>query len=89
MDYITTTDLRTKSTELVEALEAGQSVKLVHRSKIVGLVSPLYGQEVRPFNAEKFKQFLKGLKPSENLSDEERDNRYREAMEVKHGKSVS
>jgi len=40
MNYITTTQLRTRSTSLVAMLMAGEQVNLIHRSKIVGTIEP-------------------------------------------------
>lgn len=40
MNFITTTDLRTKSSALVNSLKEGTSVSLIHRSKIVGVIKP-------------------------------------------------
>ena len=36
MNYISTTGLRTQSSELVDALLAGRTVDLFHRSKLMG-----------------------------------------------------
>lgn len=40
MNYITTTQLRTMSTSLVDMLMAGEQVNLIHRSKIIGIIEP-------------------------------------------------
>lgn len=40
MQYITTTELRTKTPELIETLSRGQSVILIHRSKVIGEFKP-------------------------------------------------
>ena len=40
MQTITTTQLRTKSSELIKSLEKGDSISLIHRSKIVGVIKP-------------------------------------------------
>lgn len=59
MQYITTTELRTKSKELVKTLQEGCSVDLIHRSKVIGKVEPAY--EPKPFDAKKFAQLVKNL----------------------------
>lgn len=48
MQYITTTELRTESPKLIETLKIGQSVALIHRSKVVGKVHPAF--EPKPFD---------------------------------------
>ena len=40
MNYITTTELRTRSSELIDFLLAGETVDLIHRSSIVGTIIP-------------------------------------------------
>lgn len=40
MNYITTTELRTRSSELIDFLLAGETVDLIHRSSVVGTIIP-------------------------------------------------
>ena len=40
MDFITTTELRTKTTQLVLSLSQGKTTKLIHRSKIIADIIP-------------------------------------------------
>ncbi|MDO8573746.1 MAG: hypothetical protein Q7R77_03280 [Candidatus Daviesbacteria bacterium] len=89
MQYITTTELRTKSKELVETLLAGQSINLVHRSKVVGRVEPVY--EPKPLTKEGIEQ-IKKLAEKFHLpktSYRERERRYRKHLMNKYGKSLS
>jgi antitoxin (DNA-binding transcriptional repressor) of toxin-antitoxin stability system len=87
MDYITTTQLRTKSSALVSSLEKGDEIKLVHRSKIVGIIKPA-PLEGKPFDAEKFKNAIKNLNlPKTTYA--QRDKIYRAHLEKKYGKSLS
>lgn len=87
MQVITTTQLRTKSKDLVKSLEEGRSVDLIHRSKIVGEIRPkIY--DPKPFDARKFAKLVEKL-DLPNLTIKQREARYREAMERKHGKSLS
>lgn len=89
-DYITTTDLRTKSSKLVETLKRGQRVSLIHRSKVIGKIEPV--QDVNPsivFDVNKFKKFLERLGPLEHLSVREREKRYRKQLQEKYGKNLS
>ena len=44
MQYITTTELRTKTSELVKILKMGHSVLLIHRSKIIAEIIPIKDQ---------------------------------------------
>ncbi len=50
MNYITTTELRTRSSELIDFLLAGETVDLIHRSSIVGTIIP---KEEEPENLTK------------------------------------
>lgn len=88
MEYITTTELRTKSPALVKALNDGKKVSLVHRSKVVGVIKPLkYVPKV--FNAEKFKEALRALRPAKPISQSQGEKNYREHMMKKYGKYIS
>ena len=87
MQIITTTQLRTKSKDLIKVLQEGRSVDLIHRSKVVGEIRPkIY--DPKPFDSHKFAKILKRLKfPS--LAPQQIETKYRAAMEKKHGKSLS
>ena len=83
MQYITTTELRTKSKKLVETLREGQSVDLVHRSKVVGEIKPkIY--DPKPFDPAKFLKIVNKLNFPE-LTPKQIEARYRKAMMKKHG----
>ncbi|TSC87876.1 MAG: Uncharacterized protein G01um10147_379 [Microgenomates group bacterium Gr01-1014_7] len=89
MNYITTTDLRTKSSELIETLKKGGSVSLIHRSKIVGEIKP--AQEPKPLTKEgiaRIKKLAKELNLPK-LSYKERERRYRRHLMEKYGKDLS
>ena len=87
MQIITTTELRTKSKDLVKELREGRSVDLIHRSKVVGEIRPkIY--DPKPFDAQKFLEIVKKLNfPS--LTPKQIETRYRLAMIKKHGKGLS
>jgi hypothetical protein len=87
MQNMTTTDLRTKSSQLVKTLKEGKSVDLIHRSEIIGEIKPKI-KDPKPFDAKKFLKAVKRLNLPK-LSAREMDRRYRAAMEEKHGKGVS
>lgn len=87
MDYLTTTNLRTQSSKLVEALKKGGTISLIHRSKIIGVIKPAVS-EGKPFNAEKLQKLAQGL----NLPKtpyEKREKIYRAHLEKKYGKGIS
>lgn len=87
MQIITTTQLRTKSKELVKTLIEGRSVNLVHRSKVVGEIKPkIY--DPKPFDPDKFAKLVKKLN-FPRLSPKQIEARYRKAMMEKHGKNIS
>ena len=87
MQVITATELRTKSKELIKALQEGKSVDLIHRSKVVGEIKPKI-EDPKPFDPDKFLKIIEKLNfPS--LSPKQIDKRYRSAMMKKHGKSFS
>lgn len=87
MQHITTTELRTKSSELVKTLEKGSSVSLVHRSKVIAKIEPTQ-EELKTFDVEGFKQAVKALNlPKTTYS--RREKRYKAHLMKKYGKGLS
>jgi len=89
MNYITTTDLRTKSKQLVKTLQEGGTVNLLHRSKIIGEIRPK--QETRALTKADINE-LKELAKKLNLPKityRERGKNYRKHLMVKYGKGLS
>lgn len=89
MQYITTTELRTKSKDLVKTLAEEGSVDLVHRSKTIGEIKPK--KEAKPLTKEDIKQ-LKKIAEELNLpklSYKERERRYRQHLMEKYGQGLS
>ncbi|HSW48294.1 MAG TPA: hypothetical protein VLG67_04405 [Candidatus Saccharimonadales bacterium] len=89
MQYITTTELRTKSSELIESLSKGRQISLIHRSKVVAQIRPVTENQAPPIDVKKFLAFIRSVKPTKRLSDEEREATYRKHLEEKYGKRVS
>lgn len=86
MNYITTTQLRTKSSKLVQTLKEGGTVKLVHRSHIIGEIKPQ--KEIKIMTREainKLKKLAKQLNLPK-LSYRQREKIYRKHLEEKYGK---
>lgn len=87
MQYITTTELRTKSKKLVEVLREGRSVDLVHRSKVVGEIKPkIY--DPKPFDPDKVAEIAKKLNLPK-LSVKAREKRYRTHLMKRYGQGLS
>jgi antitoxin (DNA-binding transcriptional repressor) of toxin-antitoxin stability system len=89
MQNITTTNLRTKSSQLVDALKKGMSVSLIHRSKVIGEIRPK--KEPKPITKEDIKQ-LKKLAVELNLPKvtyQKREAIYRKHLLKKYGQNLS
>lgn len=89
MNYITTTNLRTQSSELVKSLSKGQTVSLLHRSRIIGEIKPK--KETKPLTEEDIKQ-LKKLAEELNLPKtfyKQREKIYRKHLMGKYGQGLS
>lgn len=89
MEYITTTQLRTRSSQLVKSLRNGTSVSLIHRSQILGEIKPK--RAVKTLTKEDIIE-LKNLARKLNLpklSYKQRERIYRKHLEEKYGKSIS
>ena len=89
MNYITTTELRTKTKQLIDTLRTGKSISVLHRSKIIGEIRPATSdQPTAPLKVFNSKRFLKNvqllnLKP---IALEDRGTIYRQHLEEKYGK---
>lgn len=82
MNYITSTELRTKTSEVMRTLQNGGSIRLIHKSKVIGEITPT-PSPVKPFDSEKFLLALKGLKPKKLIPRKDRDKIYRKHLEEK------
>lgn len=82
MNYISTTGLRTKSSELINTLLAGKSVDLFHRSKLVGRVVPI--EEEKKIKHKPI--FSKDLPHIEGLTLKKAMANYDKHMQEKYGK---
>lgn len=87
MNHITTTDLRTKSSDLITSLKKGTIVSLIHRSKIVGKIIPSSDISLKTIDAKRLQNKIDRLDFS-SLTQAEIDRRYRIAMMKKHGKGI-
>lgn len=89
MQHITTTELRTKSSELVAALKQGDSVSLVHHSKVIGKINPEQEKQVTITDIKKFKKMLASIKPRKIIPRKDREKVYRQHLMEKYGKGLS
>ena len=88
MDSITTTNLRTQSSQLVDTLKKGGVVSLIHRSKIIGVIKSK--KEPKVLTKTDIKQ-LKELATKLDLpktSYKERERIYRKHLVDKYGKDL-
>lgn len=88
MNYITTTELRTKSVGLVETLLAGNSVDLIHRSKVVGSIIPKNVGADKPIDPLKLAKTLKKLEPNKKVSYKQLMKNYEHYMMYRHGPNI-
>lgn len=86
MEYITTTNLRTQTSQLVDALKKGGAVSLIHRSKIIGKIQP--AQKVKPFDAKAFLKIVNSLNLPKTTYIQ-REKIYRKHLMGKYGKGLS
>lgn len=84
MDYLTTTELRTKSAKLIDFLKRDIDVTLIYRSKIIGRILPQI-EEIGLKDLKGFKSFLEGLRPSKLISQRKRNETYRRQLVKKYG----
>lgn len=87
MNLITTTELRTKMPEVISMLLAGRSIDLIHRSKILGEITPKKYLN-KPLNAKRLQDIVEKMNLPV-LSQKEIDRRYRKYMMDRYGKYLS
>lgn len=87
MKYITTTQLRTETPELITMLMSGQNIDLIHRSQIIGEIRPKKVVKPKLFNAKRFAKIVEKLNFIP-LTNDQIEKRYRSAMTKKHGKYI-
>ena len=84
---MTTTNLRTKTTQLVNALKKNSRISLIHRSKIVAIIQPIQVAG-KPFDARLFAHYLKEIKLVPT-SHKQRKMIYQAHLNKKYGKNIS
>ena len=88
MNLITSTELRTKTNRLVNALLRGEEVDLVHRSKIIGEITPKRSGS-KPVNPRSLAKALKGLEPKRKMTFKDAVKNYEHYMIYRHGPRLS
>jgi len=87
MNLITSTELRTKVPLLLDLLSRGETVDLVHRSKVIGEIKPKM-RIPKPFDPDRFIAAVSKLNLPK-LSNKQLENNYRKHMMNKYGKGLS
>ena len=87
MNYITTTQLRTQTSAFVEALLAGKSIDLIHRSKNLGTLT-LELSSPKKTNHQRLENNIELLKLP-YLTPAQIKNNYHDYMTKKYGQSIS
>lgn len=89
MNYISTTELRTKSSKLKDSLKKGESTYVMHRSKIIGVIEP-YESVGKTFNVKQYKKLQAAVPPSKvHYSNTEREKIFSKHLKEKYGKNIS
>ena len=89
MEYITTTQLRTNSSQLVKSLKRGGTVSLIHRSKVIGAIKPAQASFVTITDIADFRKALHAAKLRKLIPKSQREKIYRKRLEEKYGKGIS
>jgi len=83
MKYITATELRTKSKELVRHLKDGGSTSLIYKSKVIAQINPA---EKKPKVVdEHFIEFMKKASTNTVTTHKQREQIYRKHLMDKYG----
>lgn len=87
MNYITTTQLRTQTPDLLDALQQGLTIDLIHRSQVVGEIKQKEVQPKKTIDSKKLQRIIDEL-DLPMFTIDEIDRRYRTAMMKKHGQGI-
>ena len=68
MNLITTTELRTKTSKLIESLLRGEEVDLIHRSKVVATIKPKEVEQTKTIDPKHLAATLKRLEPKKKMT---------------------
>ncbi len=86
MNYISTTGLRTQSSELIDMLLAGRSVDLMYRSKRVAKMVP--DLMIKKNKVNRLSSFVKKYSGIKGLTQEVAIKNYHDHMMEKYGKNL-
>ncbi len=89
MKYISTLDLRNKSSKLIQSLKDGESTYLIYRSKVVAEIKPVKYTESKKFNSAEFKKLIGTMPKMDIIPRKDREKIYRKHLEEKYGKDLS
>lgn len=97
MNYITTTELRTKASKLKDSLQKGESTYILHRSQVIGVIEPYKAEKEVPaekklvtFTLDKLKKLHKAFPPSKvQYTYAERAKIWGDHRREKYGKDIS
>ena len=88
MQNIISADFGSKSSEVVKTLKKGDSISVIHDSKVIGKIEPAI-PDPKPFDPEKFREILKKFKPKKIIPRSQREKVYRQHLMEKYGKGLS
>ncbi|OIP87734.1 hypothetical protein CO009_00200 [Candidatus Shapirobacteria bacterium CG_4_8_14_3_um_filter_35_11] len=87
MDYISTTNLRTQISRIIDTIEMGQSIDVFRRSKLIGRFIPIESEDTPKLD---FVELVKSFpKTSKSMTVKQMDVIYRKEMMKKYGKYLS
>lgn len=84
MQLITTTELRHKSSKLIRLLGQGQSLTLIHRSKVVGKINPI-SPEPSDVSVQDLEDYLLSISPKQSISESNRKKLYQKHLKESYG----
>ena len=88
MEYITKTQLRTKSSQLVNSLKKGDSIPLIHRSQVIGEIKPVKKKLKTIKDVEEFKKAMGAIGRNIPTTYAQREKIYRAHLMKKYGKGL-
>lgn len=86
--FITTTELREQSSKVVASLLAGENITLIHRSKMIGKITPIDSTHRVITDVKEFKKALDAAKPKKLIPRNQREKIYRDNLKKKYAPNL-
>ena len=84
MNYISTTQLRSESSKLVNLLARGDSAFLIFRSKVIATISPYSEKAIKTKTGKNLSNYISSIAPKMSVAPKDRKKKYNAHLRSKY-----